>query len=139
MNETPLTLGAAGQSTSDGAKEATKTYLEQTKLLVTLASAFLFAPAGLVAILKDRTAVGLTTVELLWFVIAEAAFVLSVLAGYVVFGAVAGSQDDGSFNVFRPATRISSLVQIGLYLLGMTIFAWLAYALIGGVGRAQGH
>jgi len=47
------------EEVSDSKKEACKTYIEQTKLLVTLASAFLFAPAALIGILKDRAAVGL--------------------------------------------------------------------------------
>ena len=37
----------------DGKKEACKTYIEQTKLLVTLASAFIFAPAVLIPLFKD--------------------------------------------------------------------------------------
>jgi len=54
----------------EGKKEACKTYLEQTKLLVTLASAFLFAPAALIGILKDKP-LGLTNAQLTWFIIAE--------------------------------------------------------------------
>jgi hypothetical protein len=40
-------MNDTGPTVSEGKKEASKTYLEQTKLLVTLSSAFLFAPAGL--------------------------------------------------------------------------------------------
>lgn len=115
---------------ASGKQEACKTYLEQTKLLVTLASAFLFAPAGLVAILKDRSSAGIATVDLRWFVAAESFFVLSVLAGYVVLGTLAGSQDEGSFDVFRPATRVASLLQLGLYLGGMAAFGYLAIRLV---------
>jgi hypothetical protein len=115
---------------SEGKKEACKTYLEQTKLLVTLASAFLFAPAGLIAIVKDRPALKISSTDFTWFVVTEALFVVSVLAGYVAIGSVTGSQDSEAFNVFRPATRISSLIQFGCYLLGIILFIALAVRLL---------
>src|SRR5579872_3513387 len=96
-------------SVSEGKKEAVKTYLEQTKLLVTLSSAFILAPAGLVAVLKERTSVGLTNSQLFWFVVAEIFFIASVLAGYVVLGTIAGYQHADRFDVYRKATRYSSL------------------------------
>jgi hypothetical protein len=115
---------------SEAKKEACKTYLEQTKLLVTLASAFLFAPAALVGILKDKTQVGLTNAQIIWFIVAEVFFILSVLAGYIVLGSVTGSQHSGEFNVFRPATRCFSLLQFGFYLAGLIVFIGLALAFV---------
>jgi hypothetical protein len=115
----------------DSKKESCKTYVEQTKLLVTLASAFLFGPAALVGILKDRAAVGLTGWQLRWFVAAEVCFIFSVLAGYVVLGTLTGSQYDDKFDVYRPATRRSSLIQLGLYLIGLAAFMFLALAFVG--------
>ncbi len=115
---------------SEGRKEACKTYIEQTKLLVTLASAFLFAPPSLVAMLKDKVAVGLTNTGTCWLIVAESLFVGSVLSGYVVLGSLAGSQDDGSFNVFRGATRFFSLIQFLLYVVGLIVFIGLAVLLI---------
>ena len=117
------------ESRAAGKQEAAKTYVEQTKLLVTLASAFLLAPVGLVALLKDRAAIGLTSYQTTSFVIAEILFVLSVLSGYVVLGCVTGSQDDGSFDVFRRATRCSSLAQLAFYVLGLSVFVCLAIQL----------
>ena len=114
----------------DGKKEACKTYLEQTKLLVTLASAFLFAPAGLVTIMKDKASARLTYVQIGWFIAAEVCFIFSVLAGYVVLGSLAGSQDDDSFNVFRTATRLFSLLQFGAYVVGLVLFIALAVTLV---------
>jgi hypothetical protein len=107
----------------DGRKEACKTYVEQTKLLVTLASAFLFAPAAILALLKDSPFIERW---LGWQLIgAEVAFVASVLCGYVARSGITGSQDSGAFNVYRKATRLSSLAQFGLYLVGMVLFGWL--------------
>lgn len=116
--------------TIEGRKEAVKTYVEQTELLVTLSSAFLFAPAGLIAILKDRTAAKLTHDQLWWFVVAEFCFIFSVLAGYFVLASIAGSQDKGEFDVHRPATRWGSLAQFFSYLLGLVVFFRLAFLMI---------
>jgi hypothetical protein len=110
---------------SEGKKEACKTYIEQTKLLVALASAFLFAPAGVFVLLKDRGEAKIETLDLAWFIVLELLFVISVVAGYVALGALAGSQHDGKFNVHRPAIRVSSLVQFFSYIAGIAVFAWL--------------
>jgi len=115
-----------GISALESKKEACKTYVEQTKLLVTLASAFLFAPAALIGILKDKSTVGLTDSQLSWFIAAEVSFIISVLTGYVVLATLTGSQDAGKFDVYRPATRWFSLFQFGSYLLGLVVFIKLA-------------
>ena len=110
-------------------KEACKTYIEQTKLLVTLASAFLVAPAAILGLLKDHPFVER------WFgwqlIGAEAAFVVSVLSGYVALSGITGSQDRGDFDVFRKGVRWSSLVQFFSYLLGMVLFALLTMKFFG--------
>ena len=115
----------------DGKKEACKTYLEQTKLLVTLASAFIFAPPGLVAILKEKPSVKFGQDELYWLIAAEVLFLCSVLAGYVAIAALAGSQDVGRYDVYRPAVRWASLIQFLAYLFGVAVFIWLAVRLVG--------
>lgn len=115
---------------AEGRKEAVKTYIEQTKLLVTLASAFLFAPAGLIAILKDRSASHLTFEQIGWFIVAEICFIISVISGYVVLATIAGSQDLGKFNVNRCATRLASLFQFFSYIAGLIVFLWLAVLLV---------
>jgi hypothetical protein len=113
----------------DGRKEACKTYIEQTKLLVTLASALIFAPAAIIGLLKDHPHVDRW---LGWQLIgAEVAFVVSVLFGYIALASVTGSQDAGSFDVYRTATRLSSLAQFAFYLLGMALFVWLTVRFFG--------
>ena len=101
----------------DNRKEACKTYLEQTKLLVTLATAFLIPPAA-VQVLAHCVSPWL-------FVTSELFFVGSVLAGYITFAALAGSQDMGEFDVHRPAVRNASLGQIALFALGLLAFLTL--------------
>lgn len=112
----------------DGKKEACKTYLEQTKLLVTLASAFLLVPAGLLTVLKDKTK--LSGAALDWFVIGEVCFIISVLAGYIAVATVTGTQFKDEFNIYRPATRLFSLLQFAGYLAGLIMFFRLALRVI---------
>ena len=109
------------KTASEGRKEACKTYLEQTKLLVTLASAFLFAPAALIGILKDRSGMHIKTAFLHYLLVAEFCLLVSVVAGYVAIATVAGSQDRGDFDVFRFGTRVASLIQFGSYVGGVFV------------------
>jgi hypothetical protein len=106
----------------DGPKEASKTYIEQTKLLVTLASAFVVAPVAIVPWLAGSgriPSVSSAMGVLLW---AESSFIVSVLAGYVVLATIAGFQQQNIFDVNRRATRLFSIIQIGAYLLGLGVF-----------------
>ena len=95
-------------------KEASKTYLEQIKLLITLASTFIVAPA---VFYKDLITFHLN--GLLWM---EISFIASVISGYVAVATISGTQFNGDYDINRKATRISSLVQLGLFLLGLVIF-----------------
>ncbi len=114
---------------NEGRKESVVTYIEQTKLLVTLSSAFLLAPAGLVALMKDRSGLPISDLQTVWFVVAEVLFIASVLAGYVVLATIAGWQAAGRFDIYRPATMRASLLQIFLYLAGLAVFITLAVAM----------
>jgi hypothetical protein len=115
---------------TEGRKESVKTYQEQTKLLITLASAFLFAPAGLIGILKDRSSAGLSSHDLCTLIAVESCFILSVVSGYIVFGTLAGSLHLNEYNVYRPATMWSSRVQFLAYLIGLLLFIKLAINLL---------
>jgi len=108
--------------------EACKTYIEQTKLLVTLASTFVVAPAAILALDPQRLTPLRPHVCVLFA--AECAFVLSVLAAYFVLGSLAGSQHLGTFNVYRPFTMFVSVIQLASYLVGLAEVAWLVRALV---------
>ncbi len=56
------------------------------------------------------------------FLRAELAFIGSVLAGYFTIATIAGSQHRNDFNVYRPATRVISIIQIAAYLFGLWQF-----------------
>ena len=107
-----------------GKQDACKTFLDQTKQLITLASAFLFAPAATFTFFKDANSVGIGSL-LGWFIAAEFFLVASVIAGYVTIGAIAGTQNSGEYDVFRPALRKWALVQFGSYVIGVILFAVL--------------
>ena len=106
---------------NDGPREAVKTYLEQTKLLVSLASAFVLAPAAALPFIGNSSAVPAHS-KFLCLVGGEILFVVSILFGYLVLGSIAGSQHLNSFDVYRPATKWLSRLQIGSYLLGLIFF-----------------
>ncbi len=105
-----------------GRPEALKTFIEQTKLLVTLASGFILAPPAVLSFLSRPD--GGRPVSVPWnrFFWAEGLLIGSILAGYVVLGTIAGSQHSGDYNVYRKATRYSSLVQLLLYITGIGVF-----------------
>jgi hypothetical protein len=106
----------------DGPKEACKTYIEQTKLLVTLASAFVVAPAAIAAFFVGKDTIPATAEMVLRLLWAEGFFVGSVLTGYLILASIAGSQQANIFDVYRPATRILSWLQIGAYIIGLIFF-----------------
>jgi hypothetical protein len=114
----------------EGPKEACRTYLEQTKLLVTLASAFIVAPAAIIPLLVGKEHLQATSSLLSLFLAAELLFVSSVLFGYLVLGSIAGAQQNNEFDVFRLATRILSLAQIFSYLTGLGAFVWFMRTVI---------
>ena len=102
-----------GNDPNANKKEACKSYLEQTKLLTTLASAFIIAP---VAFFKD-----LQSANLGGLIFMESLFVASVLCGYLVFGTISGTQNKGEYNVYRPATRLFSILQLAFYVIGLIV------------------
>jgi len=107
---------------SDGAKEACKTFIDQTKLLVTLASAFIVAPAAMVTLFKGTASLTVTRELVHAFIGAESSFVLSVFLGYWVLATIAGTQYTNEYNLYRPATRLFSILQILAYVVGLGIF-----------------
>ena len=117
----------------NGKSEALKTYVEQTKLLVTLASGFVLAPAAAVSLFRPADQQHPAHLSFRLFLAAEALLIFSVVCGYAVLGSIVGSQHSEEFNVYRPATRILSLLQLGLYLGGLLCFVFL----IGGAIRVS--
>jgi hypothetical protein len=111
-------------------REACKTYIEQTKLLVTLASGFLLAPPAALSILTRGTTLIVDATKIQYLMWAEGLLVVSVLAGYFTLASIAGSQDEGEYNVYRKATVIFSLAQIGAYLIGLGVFVFLIRAVL---------
>lgn len=100
-------------------QEACKTYIEQAKLLTSLASAFIVAPAAIL---------GFTRVSLTWqLLMAEVCFVASVFAGYISIGAIAGSQFEGKYNIHRTAVTWAGRLQSLAYIAGIGLLCWWSY------------
>ena len=106
-------------SNIDDKKQACKTYIEQTKHLATLASGFIIPPAIILAFIQN--------VNLIFFILSEVSLIFSVVLSYVVMGCIAGSQDQGTYDIYRPATRIFSLLQFLSYIMGLTFFFLMIY------------
>jgi hypothetical protein len=109
-------------SCEGGPLEACKTYIEQTKLLVSLSSAFVVAPAAVAPFLAGKQQALVASHFLHQLVLAEGGFVTSVFMGYIVLATIAGMQHNDICDVHRKATRISSLLQIFSYLFGLVYF-----------------
>ena len=84
--------------------ESQKTYMEQTKLLVTLSSSFIIAPPILVLVIKDDV-IQLNTSQKWLFLVSESFFVLSVLSAYLVFSSISGGQAIGCLLYTSPSPR----------------------------------
>ncbi|WP_299226565.1 hypothetical protein [uncultured Psychroserpens sp.] len=100
--------------------DACKTYLEQTKLLVTLSSAFIIAPAVFIEKIGFFSTISLFM---------EVCFVLSVFMGYVVFGTISGTQFKGEYNVYNKGTKIFSWLQISLFMIGLVLLLINLYSI----------
>jgi hypothetical protein len=109
-------------SERDGPRDACTTYIDQTKLLVTLASAFVVAPAAVIPFFAGQGRITAVASSVRNLIGAESAFVLSVLAGYFVLATIAGSQHKTIYNVYRPMTMFLSLAQIFSYVAGLGLF-----------------
>lgn len=122
----------------EGRKEALKTFIEQTKILITMASGFVLAPPAVLSFLRKPlpapspgcAAPPAPAIPWHRFELSEFLLGVSVLFGYLVLSTIAGSQHQGNYDVHRLATRICSLVQIGLYLAGVILFLSMIPALL---------
>jgi hypothetical protein len=123
-NEPDETRGAEGR------KEALKTFSEQTKILITLASGFVLAPPAVLSFLRKPDGKAIPALPWARFTWAEGLLVASILAGYLTLSTIAGYQHLGKYDVHRRATRNFSLLQIGLYVAGIILFLSMIPALL---------
>ena len=124
--------GSNSTGNEEGRKEALKTFGEQTKILITLASGFVLAPPAVLSFLRRPDGKSISASALPWvrFTWAEGLLLASIFAGYVVLSTIAGSQHQGIYDVHRRATRICSLFQIGFYIAGFILFLSMVHALL---------
>ena len=114
----------------EGRKDSVKTFSEQTKILITLASGFVLAPPAVLSFFRKPDGKAIPSLPWWRFIWAESLLVVSILAGYLVLSTIAGYQHEGVYDVDRPATRVCSVLQIALYLLGVILFLTMIPALL---------
>lgn len=106
-------------------KLAVEKYLEQVRLLTTLASALLVSPAILVAILRFAGEVPAVAADLqqasVYLFLSSGFLVLVIITTYLIYSSVVGRLVSGEVDLYRPATRVFSLLQI-LFLIAGVVF-----------------
>lgn len=103
-------------------KFAVEKYLEQVKILTALATTLLLTPNVLLTLSKEASVrEDLADALPRWkevLVGTNVAFILVILATYFIYSSVVGSADTGELNVYRPATRVLSIAQLVLTIVG---------------------
>ena len=105
-------------------KLAVEKYLEQVKILTALATTLLLTPNVLLTLGAEAEIRQTLTSQLpQWknvLVVTNIAFMLVILATYFIYSSVVGSADDGKLDVYRTATRVFSIAQFILLIIGCT-------------------
>jgi uncharacterized membrane protein len=111
--QTPLT---------DTARFATEKYLDQVKLLTTLATALLVSPSVLLAVVRFSTEAPSLVADIArastYLMISSGSFVLVVIATYFIYSSIVGSLLKNKVDLYRPATRWFSLGQLLFVVVG---------------------
>jgi len=109
-------------------------YLEQVKILTTLASALLLSPGFVLALLRIREDIGLSDKQLLHATIAvggsSAAFLLTIFFTYFIYSSIAGDLNEGECNIYREETQRFSIMQFVAVLIGCSFYIWFIIILL---------
>jgi hypothetical protein len=109
-------------------------YLEQVKILTTLASALLLSPGFVLALLRIREDIGFSDKLLLQATIAVAgssvAFVLTIFFTYFIYSSIAGDLNEGECNIYREETQRFSIMQFVAVLIGCSFYIWFIIILL---------
>jgi hypothetical protein len=99
-----------------GKKEACRTSIEQVKIIVYLALVFILS-TNLLMLYKTPN----------WnLYLAESSLILSILFGFTTLGSIAGFQSLEKYDVYRPATRIGSILQLTFCVTGIVSYILLS-------------
>jgi len=114
----------------DNGREACRTYVGQTKLLVTLASVFVIASPVLAGYIRTSHPTAFSTYNAVAMVVAELLFISSVLCGHVVLGSIVRSQQAGAYDILGPVTRVFSAGQFACYAVGLLCLFVMTMSLV---------
>lgn len=97
-------------------KLAVEKYLDQVKILTALATALLVSP-NLVLILRNNNSQSITALAMfeeakIYLLIANVSFLVAIGMTYFIYSSVVGFINDGIYDVYRPATRVFSIIQL---------------------------
>ena len=106
-------------------KFAVEKYLEQVKIVTTLATTLLVTPNALVALYPAEEAKGQVPVVLCqglkpWLLTANISFALTIVLAYFIYSSVVGFIFQGEYDIHRPMTRVFSLLQLFTLAVGCT-------------------
>lgn len=94
-------------------KFAIEKYLDQVKILTALATALLISPNAFLVIRKANSGVLLVFESAKKFLLAaNISFIIAVVMTYFIYSSIVGNINKGIYDVYRPATRIFSLIQL---------------------------
>ncbi len=105
-------------------KLAVDRYLDQIKILSALATALLLAPAIMEVIVQRVPAISSTRLVAL---AANVAFLLVIVLSYLIYSSLVGEINRGTYDVYRPATRIFSFVQLASLVAGLVLLTIVFY------------
>lgn len=103
-------------------KFAVEKYLDQVKILTALATTLLISPNLFLmlreAIAENSQVMGVWKQAKTFLITANISFLVSIIMTYLIYSSVVGSVDEGEYEIYRPLTRIFSLIQFAGIVVG---------------------
>jgi len=112
-------------------KLAVERYLDQIKILSALATALLLAPAAIQVVSQRTKEATVSSIELqctrLLSLSANVAFLLVIVVSYLIYSSLVGEINRGTYNIYRPATRVFSIAQLVILGIGLVLLTIVFY------------
>lgn len=119
---------------SDPKRFAVEKYLEQVKVLTALATTLLLTPNVVLVIAGSEATRGALDQALpSWRSVAlhaNVAFLVAIGLTYFIYSSLVGQAHEGEFDVYRPMTRLLSLLQFGALVWGCVALLRLLTAML---------
>ena len=120
--------------TKDYQKYAVEKYIEQVKVLTTLASALLLSPgilAALFSVIGDHNLLPQQKQQvIIAVIISSASSLIAIFFAYFIYSSLIGMIYKNKYDIYRPATRIFSLLHFSLVIVSSISFIFVVYWLL---------